>query len=247
MDDGPARAGLSLSASTMRTLAELTNTDDPAWPLVSRWIRAAANVDVLPADRAEADAALVQLQVTLRSPMGAVVHRTGGLLVDHGWLRILGCGSARLPRSLPAWNDGKAPLDAAGRPTLLLVADDVLGGLFAVNGGALGDDLGELAYLAPDTLAWEKLSMGYSDFLAWALSPELAAFYRDLRWPGWQDEVADVPGDRALAVYPFLWAEGPAIEGRSREPVPVDEMYRLTLHMRGQLAGQWPSGGQARA
>jgi hypothetical protein len=222
--------------SAMRPLTELTNTSEPAWPLVQQWIASAPHVEVLPADPAKADAALVQLQVTVRSPMGAVVHQTGGLLIDHGWLRVLGSGSKRLSRSLPAWNDGKVPTDAAGRPTLVLVADDVLGSLFAVNGGALGDDLGKVFYLAPDTLQWENLSLGYSDFLAWALSPRLGEFYRDLRWPGWQDEVTKVPGDRALSVYPFLWAEGAAIEERARKVVPLDEMYRLTMDMRQQLS-----------
>jgi hypothetical protein len=220
----------------MRPLTELTNTSDPAWPLVQPWIGAAPNVEVLPADRARADAALLHLQVTLRSPMGALVYHTGGLLIDHGWLRVLGSGSERLTRSLPNWNEGKAPADTAGRPTLLLVADDVLGGLFAVDGGALGGKLGQVFYLAPDTLQWENLWMSYSEFLAWALSPRLSEFYRDLRWPGWQDEVGKVPGDKAISVYPFLWAKGPTIEKRSRKAVPVDEMFRLTMDMQQQLS-----------
>lgn len=221
----------------MRSLTELTNTSDSALPLLKQWIAAAPNAQVLPADRAKAEAALMQLQVTLRSTMGALVYHTGGLFIDHGWLRVLGSGSERMSRSLPGWNDGKALTDAAGRPTLLLVADDVLGGLFAVNGGALGDgdELGQVFYLAPDTLQWENLSLGYSDFLAWALSPRLNEFYRDFRWPGWQDEVQKVHGDEALSVYPFLWAEGPAIDKRSRKEVPAEELFRLTMYMRSQL------------
>jgi hypothetical protein len=220
----------------MRPLTELTNTRDPAWPLVQQWIAAAPSVEVLPVDRAKADAALMQLQVTLRSPMGAVVYHTGGLLIDHGWLRILGSGSERLSRSLPAWNNGRAPADKAGHPAFLLVADDVLGGLFAINGGALSDDLGKVFYLAPDTLQWENLSLGYSEFLAWALSPRLSEFYRDQRWPGWQGEVAKVQGDQALSIYPFLWAKNLPIEKRSRKAVPIEEIYRLTTDTRQQLA-----------
>ena len=36
--------------------------------------------------------------------MGAVIFETGGILIDEGWLRILGSGHPRLPRSLPDWN-----------------------------------------------------------------------------------------------------------------------------------------------
>ena len=219
----------------MRSLAELTTTDEPAWPLVQSWIAAAPEVQVLPADRAAAEKVLLALQVTLRSPMGAVAWHCGGLLVDHGWLRILGSGSERMKRSLASWNDGRVPLDASGVPTLVLVADDVLGGFFAINGGELGPDVGKVYYLAPDTLRWEPLGLGYSEFLAWALTPRLADFYRGERWPRWEQEIAKLNGDQALSAYPFLWAEGPTIDKRSRKPVPVDELYRLTMEFRVRL------------
>ncbi len=90
----------------MRSLDELIDLQDPGWPLVQEWIAKASNpVEVLPADRARAEATLVELQVTTRSPMGAIALETGGLLVDSGWLRILGslrvfnrpCGVASAP------------------------------------------------------------------------------------------------------------------------------------------------------
>src|SRR3954466_5413961 len=75
-----------------RNVAELLATDDPAWPLVQQWIAQAKNeVAALPAP-ADAVAELEAAQVSLRSPMGAIVYHTGGLLIDHGWLRILGGG-----------------------------------------------------------------------------------------------------------------------------------------------------------
>ncbi|WP_211344408.1 DUF2625 family protein [Paenibacillus lentus] len=37
-----------------------------------------------------------------------------------------------------------------------------------MNGGAFEGRLGEIFYLAPDTLEWESLDMQYSDFLNWA-------------------------------------------------------------------------------
>lgn len=220
----------------MRSLTELTSTDEPAWPLVQQWLSAAPNVEVLPANVASAEAALLSLQVTLRSPMGAVVYQSGGLLIDHGWLRVLGSGSPRMRRSLPGWNDGKVHTDEAGRPTLLLMADDVLGGLFALNGGALGAELGQVFYLAQDTLEWEQLPMGYSDFLAWALSPRLSDFYTDQRWTGWEEEVQQLNGDQALSVYPFLCAEGEPIGSRFRRAIPVDELFDVTMELRRQLS-----------
>ncbi len=219
----------------MRTLSDLTSTDDPAWPLVQQWLAAAPQAIALPVERARAGTELVDLQVTLRSPMGAVAYHTGGILIDHGWLRILGGGSDGLRRSISSWNVGRAPIDAAGRPTYLLVADDVLGGFFALNGGGLQGPPGHVFYLAPDTLQWEDLSVGYTDFLRWALSPGLDKFYRTHRWPNWQAEASQVRGDQAFAVYPFLWAEGPPIELRARQAVPVEESYSLMLEFCQQL------------
>lgn len=79
-------------------------------------------------------------------------HRygTGGILVDGGWLRMLGSGHPKLTRNIAMWNNGRSN-------GFCLVADDAVGGFFALNGGAFGDDLGSVYYLAPETLdgkAW---------------------------------------------------------------------------------------------
>src|SRR5436190_274361 len=62
-----------------------------AWPLVKRWIDQAANaVTTLPADAKGGERALAALDVTERSVLGALAVHTGGLSIDHGWLRVLG-------------------------------------------------------------------------------------------------------------------------------------------------------------
>ena len=222
----------------MRNLEELVEKRDPAWPIVQSWLEAATNcVSVLPVDRDEADVSLARLQVTTRSPMGAIVHETGGLLVDHGWLRVLGAGCPRLPRSLPEWNEGRVPATSASPPPFLLVADDVLGGFFAVDGGGLTRSPGKVHYFAPDSLDWQNLDLSYSDFILFALSGDLERFYRDFRWPNWQDEVGNLPGDRAFSVYPFLWATGPPIAERSRRSVPIAELWALQQDVRRQMGG----------
>jgi hypothetical protein len=120
----------------MRTLEELIVSEDAAWPVVCGWVEKATNpVEVLPVDPKRRGEALLKVQVTTRSPMGAIVYETGGILVDDGWVRILGSGHPRLPRTLPDWNRGRTWIDEAAPPPCLLVADDVIGGLFAVNGG----------------------------------------------------------------------------------------------------------------
>src|SRR5882724_4909241 len=124
----------------LKTLQELINRDDPGWPLVQNWISEAANpVEILPPpDDTKREQSLVASQVTTRSSMGAIIYESGGILVDHGWLRILGSGHPRLPRSLPDWNFGRSYVIAGEQPRFLLIADDVVGGFFAIDGGGLG-------------------------------------------------------------------------------------------------------------
>jgi len=219
----------------MKTLDELIDRADPAWPLVQEWIAAATNpVEVLPPpDEQTRQQALLAAQVTTRSPMGAIIFETGGLLVDHGWLRILGSGHPRLPRSLMRWNWGRSCSVEGQAPPFLLVADDVAGGFFAIDGGGLGLERGKVCYHAPDSLKWEKTGQGYSEFLVWSFQGDLAAYYADLRWPGWQDEMGTVGGDQALSIYPPFWADGPPVGQRSRGPISIAEIYGLHVGRRG--------------
>lgn len=116
-------------------------------------------------------------------------------------------------------------------PGYLLVADDVLGGFFAINGGDLGEEMGSVFYFAPDSNEWECLDMGYSQFLMWSLQGDIAGFYENMRWPGWDQEISSLTGDQAISVYPFLSAKGPPIAERHRGVVPIAELF--TLHIGG--------------
>lgn len=223
----------------IRTLADLINQAEPALPMVRTWIQdAKCPVEILPCSVADGEKALLAAQVTTRSPMGTICHETGGILVDHGWLRILGAGCLRLPRALMAWNEGRVPLSPDGRPLVLLVADDVIGGFFAMNGGGMPDvEPGHVAYLAPDTLNWESLGLNYSQFLCWSWSGRMETFYGEQRWPGWQTEIAQLDGAQVIGIYPFLWAKGPPIGERHRGVVPIAEAWSLTMDMRNQMNG----------
>jgi hypothetical protein len=223
-----------------RSLNELLNRDEPAWPMIQEWISEATRpVEVLPAADPDRSDALIGAQVTTRSPMGAIIYETGGLLIDHGWLRVLGSAHPRLPRSLPHWNRGRSIVAESDNPApFLLVADDVLGGFFAINGGTLGPSPGEVYYFAPDSLRWESLGGGYTAFLQWCLSGDVAGFYGTYRWPGWEAEVSVLTGDQGLLVIPPLWTKGPPIQERYRGPVPLAELYELhTVELPRQLEG----------
>ena len=222
----------------MRTVEELINTAEPGWKLVEKWIAAATNkVEVLPADTDKAKDALYKTQVSTRSPMGAVIYETGGILMDNGWIRILGSGHLKLNRSLPDWNMGKSINESGEIPPFLLIADDAIGGFFAINGGIWGkNSAGKVFYLSPDTLEWEDLDLSYTEFLLFCFNGKMDEFYDKLRWNNWAAEVVTLDGNKAFSFVPFLWTiEGKDINNISRRTVPIEEIYRFTMDMRKQL------------
>lgn len=221
---------------------KLINTTEPGWPLVKQWIDQAKNqVTVLPADSAAATEALYNTQVTTRSPMGAIVFSTGGLLIDHGWIRILGSGHTSLNRSLPGWNKGKTISQFGERPPFLLIADDAAGGFFALNGGKLGTDPGNVYYLSPDNLQWEALEMSYTGFLNFCFNGNLQDFYSNLRWSTWKKDIAGLDGNQVFNFFPMLWTkEGSTIENISRKVIPVEEQYHMNTDFRKQLGLEKP-------
>ena len=88
--------------NSMKTFEELLNLQEPGWAVVQGWLREATNtVEVLPPIEANRKSALVAIQVTTRSPMGEIIYEAGGILVDHGWIRILGFG-LRTPAAISA-------------------------------------------------------------------------------------------------------------------------------------------------
>ncbi|MEJ3653229.1 DUF2625 family protein [Actinomycetes bacterium KLBMP 9759] len=169
------------------------------WANVENLVRNAPTpVTVLPGDRTQGDAALEWLGVTDRSMLGALVRWTGGLVVDSGWVRVMGgAGELDIRRLNP------------GPPSHLVIAHDVLGGVFVLNGrdphlAGLPGEPGEVLYRMADDGEWNRTEFGHSVWLHWLLSRHTTDFFADLRWPGWEAETAGVGLSQGLSVYPPL-------------------------------------------
>jgi hypothetical protein len=214
----------------MKTFKELVDVES-SWQVVKDLMaNATNNFEILPKNDKMAEKALVELQQSTASLMGAVTYETGGILIDNGWLRVLGSGHEKLTRTIANWNLGRSYENPEDTPGFLMIADDVLGGIFAVNGTELGDDVGNLYYLAPDTLEWEPLEVSYHDFLSFCFTGQIKDFYENYRWNGWEEETKKVSGDEALLIMPPLWAEGPDDIGeRDRQAIPMDEAFEFLM------------------
>lgn len=210
----------------VRPVDELTQVDRPAWPGLREAIDASSSdVRVLPVERATGERVIERLQVTAASALGALALETGGILVDCGWLRILGGGADGLA-SLASANDLEAPTGDTQPPPALVVAWDVIGGRFAIDGGGLGVAAGQVCYFAPDLLRWEGLDLGHGDFVHAMVTGATSTFYDGLRWPGWEDDCEALALDHGFAQYPPPFsAEGQDPAQVSRRPVPITELF----------------------
>ena len=161
---------------------------------------------------------------------------TGGLLIDGGWIRVLGGGHARLPRAIHTWNGIDPGRPAERLSGALLVADDAIGGFFALNGGGIAGEAFHVFYFSTADLTWTDVAPSYSDWLVSMMNGDLEEFYDGERWPGWEVDVASLPGDQAYSVYPPLFTVGPKIAERSRRAVPIDELWELYVqHLPSEL------------
>lgn len=227
----------------MRSLTELLKHDNPAWPEVEALIADCPHpVEVVPPQIAQRDEVLLKMQNSLGSTLGAVIWNTGGVAIDHGWVRLLGSGGTRLPRTPLYWADGLGWwVNKSIPPGAPVIAEDVLGGLFAVNWGQIDQSarINDVFYFAPDTLEWESLDLGYSALMTVLLTDRLATFYKGLRWDGWEAEVSALSPDQGISAWPPPWTkEGRDVSAVSRRPVPIREIVEMQFDFKRQLSEQ---------
>jgi hypothetical protein len=227
----------SSNGQNIKPLSELINTSDSGWPLVQDWIKSAeVKVEILSRDLSSAESNLLKAQITTRSSMGSVVYETGGIIVENGLLRILGSGSKNLNRGIMDWNLNKS-FKENEKPKFLLIADDIFGGFFGINGGALSNEsIGKIFYLSPDSLKWENLDLSYSDFLNFCFSKKINKFYDAFKWKTFGEDTLKFDNDKAFSFYPYLFTEeGKDIEKVSKKMCSIQEIWELYNNLQKQL------------
>ena len=94
-----------------------------------------------------------------------------------------------------------------------------------------------MTYFAPDTLEWEALEMGHSEWVSWLLSGRLETFYDGLRWPGWRQEAAALAPSQGITVFSFLWSKEAQADlaATSRRAVPMREVIGVAADFARQM------------
>ena len=71
--------------------------------------------------------------------------------------------------------------------------------------------------------------MKYNEFLAWTFQGNIDEFYDTMRWKNWEEEVKGLEINKAILVYPFLWAKECDIENATKKIVAIDEIISMNF------------------
>lgn len=175
---------------------------------IGSWASKAKNpLKLLPVDSARAQFAIFQLGIPLHSTLAAFIYHCGGMTVDHGWIRVIGSGNTGFERGFLDWNKDRK----AYRPDsteLILIADDVVGGLFGLEKRSDGDIENSLVYYyGPNSLRWETVGLSYAGFIRYCMNGDLNQFYGDFKWKGWREEISVINTNQVISCYPLLWTK----------------------------------------
>ena len=220
----------AFAQSTVKPVEELLGAGNANWDRIMLMAERSKNkVQILPKDSARASYALMQSQLSTSTLLGSVINNSGGILVDDGWIRILGSGCGKLPRSVPEWNTGKINAMRNEDAFYLLVADDVMGGLFAIKAASKEEleTTGQVFYYGPNGLTWQPTGLSYASFFDFCFSGNTKDFYADFRWKGWQEDVKGIDCNSVISCYPMLWTrEGLQLKA-NRKLLAIQSQWNL--------------------
>ena len=175
------------------------------------------------------------LGLSSMSVLGVVVSHTSGICIDN-WVRMIGqSGASR--RGIADYNELKTEEKRFALEGMLVVAQDIVGGIFAINRDRFEEGIRKVWYFAPDTLDWECLDMSYPAFAAWLVREDIDSFYRSMRWEKWREDCEKAHFDDGISIYPFLWAKECNIEKASKRVVPFEELAGINFEYAMKLSG----------
>ena len=176
--------------------------------------------------------------VSYSSDLATVIENCEQITVDD-WVHVFGHGKGASGQTIFVLSS--LP-DSDYMKNSIVVAKDVLGGLFAICMDEEEEAYGDILYLQPECLEWEYSGMDYSQFLVWLAHEDLDAFYEDVRWKGWRDAASHIDIDSALKFTPEIWMEACDISAAPRQIVPFkkqldDELAAYIEEYKSETAG----------
>lgn len=214
----------------MRNLNELISNNSEAKREIEIFIKTSSNKVFFEKSNLEVgNETLLRMQVTTNSYIGAIVYEYSHIISHNGLIRHIGSGGPN-SRNILEWN--------ALFPNLksFIIANDVFGGLFAINYGDLEGDLGEVNYFSPLELTWHSLSCSHSDFVSWTFQGEVEDFYENFHIKRYSKEIMKTKEFNGLLVIPYLWSKEYQLEKGSIKEIPIKELVMLNMEFQKKFS-----------
>ena len=184
-----------------------------------------SSINILINEKNEYGNILEKMGVNENSALGQIIIKTAGIIVENT-IRVYANGNDLDMRNIYHFN---LELEQYLGNQRLVIADDIFGGLFALNKEAFQSTKEEIWYFAPDTLEWENLEINYKEFIDWISRNSLNEFYSAFKWSDYYKDVKDIKFNQGILVYPFLWSNECNIETAEKKIVPFSELITLNL------------------
>ena len=145
--------------------------------LLDSWIHEGENEVFLRTEKSFSSS----LNLTGKSILGSMLSKYSMITVVEKRIRFFG-GDNRIRSPLEEING--ITEDQRGKvPDILVVADDICGGIFAVNNGFVTNiHPGNVMFLPYNSLSFEDLEIGHADFVHWCMT----CSYNDWLKNGWK-------------------------------------------------------------
>lgn len=170
------------------------------------------------------------LGITEHATLGTIINHVGGISAANGVIRHFG-GNNKFSLSIKCVNQlsDRQPNRFKG---VLIVADDIYGGLFGINSSLPIADPGVMLYLPPDAYCWESLDIGHSAFVQWTMAGDVALFYKTYEKVPVEK---NVPFDKTLDFRPPLWSENVRTEKFKYVLSESARMHKIRAELLEQL------------
>lgn len=165
--------------------------------------------------------------VSINSVLGAIILYTAGICIDN-WIRVIGQNCAE-HNGIFQYNSDQINKKHNVMEGMLIVAQDIVGGIFAINVTRFNEYRKKVWYFAPDTLEWECLNINYAEFIAWAACGNTDEFYSGMRWETWVADCKNISFDKAFLIYPFLWSAECDLSAATKKVVPFIELKEMNM------------------
>lgn len=179
------------------------------------------HVEIIPVDASCAQINSEYYQADSSTNFGLLITQSGGVVVN-GVVRLLGSNRSDEYRDINMFNI------KFGSEGVIILGDDIFGGVFALNTGILPECVGKIIYFAPDTLEWEDTELQLSGLFAWLKDGDMAGFYGQFSAEEYEKlRAMNVKFNEVLHIMPPQWSAEFQTEPHDVRAIDINEHYRL--------------------